>query len=355
MPALRLAASVVGLLSWFVVHSTDSLRTRRPLLAARAHILREVRAFFDSRGFLEVETPRLVVSPGMEPHLHAFAVEGQPRRYLPTSPELHLKRLLAGGYERIYEMGRVFRAEERGQHHLPEFTLLEWYRAAAGLPALMDDCEGLLRHVVAAVAPPAGAASVCLRDLRVGEPFERLTYREAMRRHTAIDPADFPPAAGVAPLRVAIAALGIHTADDDDWDTLVTRLFIDRVEPHLGRARPCFVTEFPATQAALARIRPDAGWPVAERFELYVAGIELANAFFELTDVEEQRRRFVAWQGERRRLGREVYPIDEAFMAALAAGLPESAGIALGVDRLVMLVTGAPDVASVVAFSTGAA
>jgi lysyl-tRNA synthetase class 2 len=327
------------------VENSDALRNRRPFLVARARILREIRAFFDRRGFLEVETPRLVVSPGMEPHLHAFAVEGQPRRYLPTSPELHLKRLLAAGYERIYEMARVFRAEEHGKHHLSEFTLLEWYRAGVDLAALMDDCEGLLRHLAV-----AGASD--LSELGVAEPFDRLTYREAGRRHTALDLADFLPAAGVAGLHAAIAGRGIHTAADDDWDTLVTRLFIERVEPHLGRARPCFVTEYPATQAALARIRPEPGWPVAERFELYVAGVELANAFFELTDVDEQRRRFVAWQHERREHGHEVYPIDEAFMAALAAGLPESAGIALGVDRLVMLATGAPDVGSVVAFSS---
>jgi len=335
------------------VESPDALRTRRPLLVARARILREVRTFFDERGFLEVETPRLVVSPGLEPHLHAFRVEGPARRYLPTSPELHLKRLLADGYERIYELGRVFRAEERGQYHLPEFTLLEWYRTGSGLSALMDDCEGLLRRVAAVAAQPTGATTVRVRDMVFGDPFERLTYREAVRRHAAIDLAEFPPAAGTAPLRAAIEGLGIHTAGDDDWDTLVTRLFIHRVESHLGHVRPCFVTDFPASQAALARVRPDPGWPVAERFELYLAGIELANAFCELTDAVEQRRRFVAWQGERRRLGREVYPIDEAFMAALAAGLPESAGIALGVDRLVMLVTGAPDVGSVVAFSPG--
>jgi len=335
------------------VESPDALRTRRPLLVARARILREVRTFFDERGFLEVETPRLVVSPGLEPHLHAFRVEGPARRYLPTSPELHLKRLLADGYERIYELGRVFRAEERGQYHLPEFTLLEWYRTGSGLSALMDDCEGLLRRVAAVAAQPTGATTVRVRDMVFGDPFERLTYREAVRRHAAIDLAEFSPAAGTAPLRAVIEGLGIHTAGDDDWDTLVTRLFIHRVESHLGHVRPCFVTDFPASQAALARVRPDPGWPVAERFELYLAGIELANAFCELTDAVEQRRRFVAWQGERRRLGREVYPIDEAFMAALAAGLPESAGIALGVDRLVMLVTGAPDVGSVVAFSPG--
>ena len=190
-----------------------------------------------------------------------------------------------------------------------------------------------------------------MRDLAVGEPFARVTYREAVWRHATLDLADFPPADGVTPLRTALAALGIHAAEGDDWDTLVTRLFIDRVEPNLGREKPCFLHDFPASQAALARVRPDPAWPVAERFELYCGGVELANAFCELTDGEEHRRRFAAWQEERRCLGREVYPIDESFMAALEAGLPDSAGIALGVDRLVMLVTGAPDLASVVAFA----
>ena len=337
-----------------MVDSPDALRDRHPLLVARASILRETRAFFDGRGFLEVETPKLVACPGLEPHLVALSVAGEPRRYLPTSPELHLKRLVAAGYERIYEMGRVFRGEERGRHHLPEFTLLEWYRTGSGLPALMDDCEALLRRLAATVEPPGLPGAVCLRDQPLAAPFARITYRVALQRYTGIDPADCPAAGGVAPLRAALERLGLHTADDDDRDTLLARLFVDRVEPHLGLAGPCFLTEFPASQAALARVREDPGWPVAERCELYVAGVELANAFDELTDAVEQRRRFVAWQEERRARGAEVYPIDEAFMAALESGLPPCAGIALGVDRLVMLVTGATDVASVVAFPEGA-
>jgi lysyl-tRNA synthetase class 2 len=333
--------------------SPETLRDRRPFLVARASVLREVRAFFDARGFLAVETPKRVACPGLEPHLVAFSVTGEPRRYLPTSPELHLKRLVAAGYQRIYEMGRVFRRGERGRHHLPEFTLLEWYRTGSGLAALMDDCEALLRHLAATVEPPTVPGAVCLRDQPLAAPFARVTYRAALRSHAGIDPAEFLSDREVAPLRVAIRRLGLHTADDDDRDTLLTRLFVDRVEPHLALTGPCFVTEFPASQAALARVREDPTWPVAERFELYVGGVELANAFHELTDPVEQRRRFVAWQEVRRGLGGEVYPIDEAFMAALEAGLPPCAGIALGVDRLVMLVAGAPDVASVVAFPEG--
>ncbi|MGD2062023.1 MAG: EF-P lysine aminoacylase EpmA [Nitrospirota bacterium] len=334
--------------------SPEALHDRRPFLVARAAVLREIRAFFDGRGFLEVETPRLVACPGLEPHLVAFTVVGEPPRYLPTSPELHLKRLLAAGYERIYEMGRVFRRGESGRHHLPEFTLLEWYRTGSDLAALMNDCEGLLRHLSATIEPHAGPGAVCLRDQSIAAPFARLTYRGALQRYAGIDPVDFPAAAGVAPLRAEIERLGLHTAEDDDRDTLLTRVFVDRVEPQLGLARPCFVTEFPASQAALARVREEPGWPVAERFELYVAGVELANAFDELTDAVEQRRRFQAWQEQRRSLAAEVYPIDEGFMAALESGLPPCVGIALGVDRLAMLVTGAADVASVVAFPEGA-
>lgn len=331
------------------------LAARRPYLEARAAVLGELRGFFADGGFLEVETPRLVACPGLEPHLDAFAVEGVPRRFLPTSPELHLKRLVAAGYGRIYELGRCFRAEEQGALHLAEPTLLEWYRAGATLDDLMADCEVLLRRVAAAVVPPTGTAPARppLAELPLADAFERLTYRDACRRFAALDPADFPEAEA-APLRTAVAALGLHTAADDDRDALFERLWIDRVEPHLGVARPCFLTDFPASQAALAQVRPDSVWPVAARFELYVGGVELANAFDELTDAVEQRRRFAAWQAERARLGREVYPVDDAFLAALEAGLPACAGIALGVDRLVMLASGAADVATVTAFGEGA-
>ena len=333
--------------------SREDLRERHPFLIARASLLREIRSFFDGRGFLAVETPKLVACPGLEPHLDAFAVGGEPRRYLPTSPELHLKRLVAAGYERIYEMGSAFRRGERGRHHLPEFTMLEWYRSGSGLAALMDDCEALLRHLAATVEPPRTPGATSLRDQDLAAPFARVTYRAVLDRYAGIDPADFPPTVGPASLRAAIDRLGLHTADDDDRDTLLTRLFVEKVEPHLARTGPCFVTDFPASQAALARVRDDPGWPVAERFELYVAGVELANAFDELTDPVEQRRRFMEWQDERRAAGAEVYPIDEAFMAALETGLPPCAGIALGVDRLAMLVAGAPEVASVVAFPEG--
>ncbi|HBB41287.1 MAG: EF-P lysine aminoacylase GenX [Nitrospirae bacterium CG18_big_fil_WC_8_21_14_2_50_70_55] len=327
------------------------LVARRPYLEARAATLAVLRRFFAEGGFLEVETPRLVVCPGLEPHLDAFAVATTPRRYLPTSPELHLKRLVAAGYERIFELGRCFRAEEAGTLHLAEPTLVEWYRSGASLTDLMGDCEQLLRRVAAAVAPVGGApARPPLAALDLVPPFTRLTYRDGCRAFAGVDPADFPEVGGVACLRAVLADLGLHTAADDDRDTLLERLWIDRVEPHLGQTRPCFVTDFPASQAALAAVRPDPVWPVAQRFELYVGGVELANAFFELTDASEQRRRFTAWQTQRGWSGREVYPVDEQFLAALAHGLPACAGIALGVDRLVMLATGGPDVASVVCF-----
>ncbi len=327
------------------------MAARRPFLEARAALLREVRGFFHEAGFLEVETPRRVLCPGLEPHLEAFAIEGVPRRFLPTSPELHLKRLVAAGYERIYELGRCFRAGEAGPLHLAEPTLLEWYRTGATLEALMGDCETLLRRVAAVAGPPPGVAPARppLATLDLTAPFERIPYRDAVCRFAGLDPADFPEGAR-ARLRAAVADLGIHTAADDDRDTLLERLWVDRVEPRLRALGPCFVTEFPASQAALAEVAGDPVWPVARRFELYVAGVELANAFFELTDAVEQRRRFRSWQEERAALGQEVYPLDEAFLAALEEGLPPCAGIALGVDRLVMLATGAADVATVTAF-----
>jgi len=337
-----------------MVLGAGDLAARRPFLEARAVVLRELRRFFAEGGFLEVETPRLVACPGLEPHLDAFAIDTTPRSYLPTSPELHLKRLVAAGYGRIYELGRCFRAEEAGELHLAEPTLLEWYRTGATLDALMVDCETLVRRVAAVVAPVPGNTSVRppLAELDLATPFERLTYRDACRRFAHLDPADFPEGE-VARLAAAVQERGLHPAVDDDRDALLERLWIDRVEPHLGVARPCFLTDFPASQAALAEVRPDPVWPVAARFELYVAGVELANAFYELTDALEQRRRFLAWQGERARCGREVYPLDDAFLAALEHGLPACAGIALGVDRLVMLATGAADVAAVTAFGSG--
>jgi lysyl-tRNA synthetase class 2 len=317
-----------------------TLPGRLDLLAARDRVVRSIRAFFHERGFLEVDTPSRVVCPGLEPHLVAQPAGG---RWLATSPELHLKRLLVAGAERVFELARAWRGEERGDWHLGEFTLLEWYRAWEGLDALVADVAALLPAAARAAGRDPAAVGGC--DLTA--PVERLTVREAVRRHTGLDLAALRDRADLAG---ALDAEGIATDTGDDWDELFFRLFLARVEPHLGRERITVLEEYPASQAALARVRHDPHWPVALRFEVYAAGLELANAFDELTDPIEQRRRHEADRAARRAHGREVPPLDEDFLAALASGHPPAAGIALGIDRLVALVLGLGSVREAVAF-----
>jgi elongation factor P--(R)-beta-lysine ligase len=315
---------------------------RRPALMARLAVLRAMRRWFEEAGFLEVETPALQVSPGMEPHLGAFATEirehGAPVRRtlrLHTSPELAMKKLLVAGAERIFQFARVFRNGERSATHHPEFTMLEWYRAGAGWRDLVDDCRPLLRAVSAA---GGGGFRWCGAFCDPDAEWELLSVEEAFRRETGIAVLDL--ADDVAAFRRAAEAVGIATGADDAWDDVFFRIFLDRIEPRLGLGRPTVLHGWPARMAALARIDP-ADPRTAERFELYVAGLELANAFGELTDAAEQRRRFEADRALKRRLSGEAWPIDEDFLAALGHGMPASAGIALGFDRLVMLATGA--------------
>ena len=305
-----------------------------------------VRAWFLGEGFVEVETPALQVSPGLEPHLRAFATTleapdgGTSRLYLHTSPEFAMKKLLAAGEPRIFQMARVFRNGERSATHHPEFTMLEWYRAGEGYGRLMADCEALVRAAAAA----AGAERLIWRGLMADPqvPFERLSVSEAFRRHVGFDPLAFLPAPGrfdVEGFAKAARGIGITIAADDDWDAIFFKIFLDRIEPKLGHPVPTLLTDYPIHMAALSRPRADAPH-LAERFELYVAGLELANAFGELTDPAEQRRRFQADMDLKQRLYGLRYPIDEDFLAALA-DMPEASGIALGLDRLVMLATGA--------------
>ncbi len=298
-------------------------------LELRDRVVRGIRAFFYRRGFVEVETPNLVPAPGQEVHLEALPVtchggDGRPRRrWLHTSPEYAMKRLLSRGMERIFQISKVWRDGEGGGLHQVEFTMLEWYRAGTDYHTLMDDCQGLLRETArrAGTFPRLGRAG---NRVAVDEPFERITVKEAFRRHAGLE--------------------AVPAGDDD----LFFRTFLEQVEPRLGRERPTFLTEYPARMAALARLKPDDP-SVAERFELYAGGLELANAFSELNDAAEQRRRFLAEQEERKNADREVYPLDEDFLADLER-MPPSAGIALGVDRLVMLAAGADSIAQVVAF-----
>ena len=332
----------------------DRLARRRARLAVRGRILGAVREFFAMADYVEVDPPALQVSPGLEPHLKAFAtVLHDPRdggarpRYLHTSPEFAMKKLLAGGVERIWQLAHVFRDGERSATHHPEFAMLEWYRAGASYSELMDECEALLR----AVQQVAGAAEMRWRghaaDAR--RPWQRLSVAEAFAQYAGIDllaTMPDPERPDAALLAAAAARAGIAAHPGDDWETLFFRVLLERIEPRLGIGRPTILHDYPVPMAALSRRKADAP-RLAERFELYVCGLELANAFGELTDAAEQRRRFVADQARKQALYGETYPIDDDFLAALEHGLPDCAGIALGFDRLVMVATDAGDIEDV--------
>ena len=309
-------------------------------LRRRAEVLAAVRRFFAERGVLEVETPALSRATVSDPHLASLSCTyrgpgvpgGEARLFLQTSPEYHMKRLLAAGSGPIYQICRAFRDGEAGALHNPEFTILEWYRPGFDHHELMDEMDELLGRVL---ATPAA---------------ERLTYSELFQRHLGLEPLGATAAELRAAARAADAAVeGVAADDRDGWMQL---LLTHAVEPRLPAERPTFVFDYPASQAALARIRPgEGGSPaVAERFEVYLGPVELANGFHELTDAAEQRGRFEADREARRRRGLELPPLDERFLAALAAGIPDSAGVALGLDRLVALAAGATSLREVLAF-----
>ena len=317
---------------------------RRPALLARGRIIAVLRAWFATQDFVEVDTGALQVSPGNETHLHAFATTlvapdgASSQLYLRTSPEFAGKKLLAAGERRIVEFAKVFRNRERGALHHPEFTLLEWYRAGEPYGALMQDCAAVL----ARAAEAAGTRQLTFRG-RAADPFaepERLTVAEAFSRFAGIDL--LATLSESEPDREALAraarAAGIRIGDDDCWGDIFSRVLVERVEGNLGIGRATILDQYPAVLAALARPAPDRR--VAERFELYACGVELANGFGELTDPAEQRHRLEREMAEKERIYGERYPIDEDFLAALAA-MPQACGIALGLDRLVMLATGA--------------
>lgn len=312
----------------------DSLAARLPFLRRRALLTAATRAFFTACGYTEVETPYAVGAPGEEVHLRAFHTEREysdgtrEPLWLHTSPEFAMKKLLAAGAGPIFQFARVWRNGEGSDLHAAEFTMLEWYRPGATLDTLIDETMALLR----AVLPPV----VCCRGVTTDlEHYQRLTVAEAFTRYVG---ADVLTTAEDAP--ALAAAAGVRLRDGETWEDLFFRLLLERVEPELGRAHPTFLTHWPAAQAALAR-RDPADARVAERFELFVCGIELANAFVELTDADEQRARFVADRTRRHAMYGEDWPLDEDFLAALTFGMPPSAGIALGFDRLAMIASGA--------------
>ena len=322
----------------------DRYADRRPFLLARGRILSSLREWFRKRGFLEVETPALQVSPGNEVHLHAFATElvspagGRLPRYLHTSPEFACKKLLAAGEPRIFSLARVFRNRQRGPLHHPEFTMLEWYRANEPYEALMEDCAA----IIVEAAKAAGSLRLQWKD-RTADPYappERLSVAGAFQKFAGID-LMATLAAGEPDGRTLAAkaqAAGVQTAADDNWSDVFSRVLVERIEPRLGLGQSTVLDLYPRPEAAWARVADDPR--LARRFELYACGVELANGFAEITDPAEQRRRFEEAMAERQRRYGERYPIDRDFLEALAA-MPPASGIALGFDRLVMLATGA--------------
>lgn len=297
-------------------------------LAARAALLRAIRDMFDARHFVEVDTPALVPSPGLDLHLDAFEVRSE--GFLITSPEYQMKRLLAGGIPRCFQLARCFRRGEDGTRHNREFLMLEWYRAFADVDDVIRDTEDLVRLAAQEIS---GGTEIEVDGVTVdvGAPFERIGVAAAFERYAGID-----------------EARALRMAQDDEEGFF--RTLVERVEPGIARSpRPVFLVDYPASQASLARVSK-ADPRVCERFELYVGGVELCNGFGELTDPVEQRRRLERDQTERGRLGRPVYPIDERFLAALSEGMPRAAGNALGVDRLLALCLGERAIGDVMAF-----
>lgn len=287
------------------------------VLRLRATAMDAIRRFFRQRGFLEVETPSIVPSPGMDIHLAALEVHtpsGRSVGWLATSPEYQMKRLLCAGAERIFQLCRSFRSDERGVHHEREFAMLEWYRANATSDEIMRDTETLVGQVARSVGAGDGP--------ELAPPWGQMTVVEAFERYASVLP------------------------DAHDEERFF-RIWVEAVQPSLGHDRPVFVTHWPASMASLARLNPDG---TADRFEAFWRGVELCNGFGELTDAAEQRRRFERDQAIRRRRNLPVYPVDERFLTALEGGMPQSGGNALGVDRLLMLLTGAESIQAVMPF-----
>src|SRR5450631_1383032 len=316
----------------------------RPFLAARNAIAKAVRAWFEEQGFVEVETGILQVSPGNETHLHAprtelIGADGTgATRYLRTSPEFACKKLLAAGEQKIFEFARVFRDRERGDLHLPEFTMLEWYRANAGYDFVMADSVVVVAHA----AQATGIGQFSFRG-RTADPFvepELLTVAAAFERFAGIDLlATIAGGEGDRASLAAAAKARVRITDDDTWSDIFSKVLVEHIEPNLGQGHLTVLFEYPAPEAALARAK--ASDPrVAERFEIYACGVELANGFGELTDAEVQRQRFMQAMDEKARRYGQRYPLDEDFLDAMTK-MPEASGVALGFDRLVMLAGGA--------------
>lgn len=333
-------------MAWWLPHNFEQ---KREFLNKRNQILRAIRSFFDDNGFAEVETPILQICPTFDMHIHGFktAYYGHDLAhkrdyYLQTSPELDMKKLLVAGMSRIYQICHVFRNAEGGRLHSPEFTMIEWYRANADYRQIMEDCIKLLRHV----AEGAGIKAFTYRD-KESDPFEKwqiLSVVEAFEIYAGMDLSLYLDS--TEKFSNAVSVSGIRVAEDDRWDDLFFRVMAERIEPNLGFGVPTILYDYPVSMAALSRKKTsDARF--AERFELYVCGIELANAFSELTDSQVQRERFSQDMQAKQDLYGYQYPPDNDFFRALEYGMPESGGIALGIDRLVMLACGAEHIGDV--------
>ena len=324
-----------------------SLIRLRDNMAVRCEVVRTIRAFWEERGFLEVDTPQLVRAPSSEATIEPFCVAGSKAQYyLITSPEHHMKRLLGSGLERIFQISHCFRDEDASATSNPEFSMLEWYRARHSYVHVMSDVEQLVAHVARTVC---GSTSIAYqgRDLELSPPWKRITVADAFAKHadicleSCIREADFLNAA---------RKTGVLSADPaDSWDELFFKVFLERVEPALSEMGPVFIVDYPARMAALARFKPGAP-ELAERVEAYIGGLELGNGFSELNDPLEQEKRFWVEREKRRAAGNPIYPMDAEFLDMMRHGMPPAGGFALGVDRLCMLLTDSADIDEVVAF-----
>ncbi len=331
---------------WFLPHRHAD---RRPFLLARNRIVASIRGWFAARDFIEVDCAALALSPGNEAHLHGFATaliqpDGtEEPRYLHTSPEFACKKLLAAGETRIFNLGHVFRNRERTLTHAPEFTMLEWYRARESYETIIEDTLALVRLA----AETAGTEVFRWRERTCAplSPPEWLTVNDAFRRYAGVDLLATIGKDGAADRDRLAAMSPVRTAPDDSWSDIFSRILSEEVEPHLGNGAVTVLYEYPCVEAALARVSSHDP-RVAERFELYACGVELSNGFGELTDPEEQRRRFAAEMDVKEQVYGERYPIDEELLEALAI-MPPASGVALGLDRLIMLAAGAVSIEQV--------
>ena len=327
----------------------DNFREKKDSLEMRYKLIREIRSFFDDHDFIEVETPALQASPGMEAHIHAFRtqiltpyLENRGYLYLHTSPEFAMKKLLVAGMPRIFQICKCFRNAESSFLHSCEFTMIEWYRAGAGYEDIMRDCVDLLRRCANALQ-----IEFYRHKDNIADPFQqwqKLTVCEAFENYAGID--IIPVLDDLKGFTRLANKIGISTDDNDLWEDVFFRIFLEKIEPNLGQGTPAILYDYPVSMAALSRPKP-ADSRFAERFEIYICGLELANAFGELTDPEEQKKRFIKDMELKKNLYGQNWPVDEDFIKALEHGMPESGGIALGIDRLAMLAAGAEKIEDV--------